>query len=331
MNSANFLVSIMMLMLVASACFAQDGTGPKYDLVSKYRNAEDTRTIRRHIEDIFNAYIESDSATARETHTHDWFGFRAGSARVIRGIDGYMGGFVENPPNPAVGFEFVELDIDVEGDYAVVLYLARYFQQNPKKQTFARLIRSIDVYRRDAAGWNQCASNLSIVPDHQRDARGLHSIPALRRPLNSAPHALSENAATPQPKTEGVDRYIRQMLAAAENGDDEAIAKLTTADWKGIGAASLVPQSKDKMDASVGAVLYGGRRIKNLTLLDQHVQVEGDLALAFYSAHCTIIDPITKKGSSGLIRFGDVLREEAGAWKQRATHIALFVDADNNE
>lgn len=131
----------------------------------------DAEEIRRHVISLFDAYLQGDLDTLKQGRISEWKGFQIKSTRLIRGVDEYMielarvlGGLkVEK-------YEFLDFEVDVEGDIALVYYVARDYLQTddtgiggPVPPTI--LIRSIDVYRRIDGNWIQAGSNICAIAD----------------------------------------------------------------------------------------------------------------------------------------------------------------------
>jgi len=129
--------------------------------------ASDREQIVGHIHGLFQAYMRGDRDTIRRGHTADWRGFPVRARRLIRGLDEYM---VEADTILAtmrsVGYRLIDVEIDLHGDVAIVYYLAECtLQSADSSATHDIAIRSVDVYRREPSGWNQCGSNICVVPD----------------------------------------------------------------------------------------------------------------------------------------------------------------------
>jgi ketosteroid isomerase-like protein len=129
------------------------------------RARRDREAIRAHIDGLFRAYIRKDREAIRRGHTPDWRGFQVGSAGIVRGIDDYM-----RVADEILGratftrYEIVDVDIQLFGDAAVVYYVARDWLRGPDGTEQPAMLRSVDLYRREADGWNQCGSNICALP-----------------------------------------------------------------------------------------------------------------------------------------------------------------------
>lgn len=125
----------------------------------------DRRAIRAHIDGLFQAFIRRDREAIRRGHSADWRGFQVGSRRLVRGIDDYMkeaDGVLAT--FRATRYEMLDIDIQVYGDMAVVFYLAKDWMPGAGGER-SILLRSIDIYRREGRDWNQCGSNICILPE----------------------------------------------------------------------------------------------------------------------------------------------------------------------
>ena len=126
----------------------------------------DHDAILAHVDSIFQAYFRGDRETIRATHTHDWRGFQIRSHSIVRGIDEYM-----RNADAVLGsiqglrYEMLDTDVQVYGDAAVVFYLAREWIRDGQGDEKTILLRSCDVYRKDDGTWNQCGSNIYVMPD----------------------------------------------------------------------------------------------------------------------------------------------------------------------
>ncbi|HXH60348.1 MAG TPA: nuclear transport factor 2 family protein [Fimbriimonadaceae bacterium] len=126
----------------------------------------DQKEIYEHIVGLFDSFIKKDESAVKAGHTNDWKGFQIPSKSLVRGIDDYMVKAREVMQKiTAYDYEFLDMSIDVYGDVAIVLYLARDFLRDAQGNESTILIRSLDVYRRESHGWNQCASNINTMSD----------------------------------------------------------------------------------------------------------------------------------------------------------------------
>ncbi len=128
-------------------------------------NRDAEAEIEAHVRGLFDAFLAKDTDAIRKGHRADWTGFQIPSKRIIRGIDEYMEAAHELLASlRAVRYEFLEMDIQVDGDVALVYYVARDWLANDEGETTV-LIRALDVYRLEQGSWNQAGSNICVLAD----------------------------------------------------------------------------------------------------------------------------------------------------------------------
>ena len=121
--------------------------------------------IRRHVEDLFDAFLAKDRAALRSGRIEDWIGFQIPSTSLIRGVDSYMVDLETALENLEVTrYEFLEFEVDVHTDVALVYYVARDWLNTPEGEKTI-LVRALDVYGLESDGWIQIGSNICLVPD----------------------------------------------------------------------------------------------------------------------------------------------------------------------
>jgi len=127
--------------------------------------AKDRAAILEHIKCIFGAYIRKDRAAIRNTHTADWTGFQGPSVKIERGLEDYMvNADLSLKALTGTGFELLDTEVQFRGDVAIVYYVARYDYVGEDGHAGSLPLRSIDIYQRDGAGWIQCGSHISVIP-----------------------------------------------------------------------------------------------------------------------------------------------------------------------
>jgi ketosteroid isomerase-like protein len=62
------------------------------------------------------------------------------------------------------GFELLDTEVRFKGDVAIVYYVARYDYIGEDGHAGSVPLRSVDIYQRDGAGWIQCGSHISVIP-----------------------------------------------------------------------------------------------------------------------------------------------------------------------
>ena len=127
--------------------------------------AEVAKEIRRHVETLFDAFLAKDRATLRNGRIEDWQGFHIPSTSLIRGVDRYMVDLESALENLEVTrYEFLDFEVDVHTDVALVYYVARDWLDTPDGEKTI-LVRALDVYGLEPEGWIQIGSNICLVPD----------------------------------------------------------------------------------------------------------------------------------------------------------------------
>jgi hypothetical protein len=61
-------------------------------------------------------------------------------------------------------YEFLDFEVDVHTDVALVYYVARDWLRTPDGEKTI-LVRALDVYGLQSDGWIQIGSNICLVPD----------------------------------------------------------------------------------------------------------------------------------------------------------------------
>jgi len=126
---------------------------------------QDRAHILAHIDGIFRAYIERDRERIRATHTADWVGFQGPSVGIERGIDAYMvNADLSLDRLHGIRHEIIDHELQLYGDFALVYYVARYTYEDGEGARYELPLRSLDVYRREVAGWIQCGSHIAVIP-----------------------------------------------------------------------------------------------------------------------------------------------------------------------
>src|SRR5215207_6518724 len=137
---------IVLISLSVGAVFGVDGNATD--------RSADEKAIRAHIDSIFQAYINRDREKVKATHAENWRGFLSNSKTIVRGIDSYMatadGQGMFNPQNPwrLTNYKFIDFDLILYGDTAVVSYIAELFWKTAADKGSYKL-RSVDVYAKE--------------------------------------------------------------------------------------------------------------------------------------------------------------------------------------
>jgi ketosteroid isomerase-like protein len=140
----------------------------KIDLKRKtIDRAADREAIRAHIDRIFQAFINKNSAELRVTHAENWLGYLEGSRTMIRGVEGYMnwsGYFEPNSPYGMTGYKMREFDMIFHGDAAFVAFVAEVESKTPSGP-FQRSLRITDFYTKQNGAWIQTGSDTELHPE----------------------------------------------------------------------------------------------------------------------------------------------------------------------
>jgi ketosteroid isomerase-like protein len=128
-------------------------------------NDPESEELLAHVRSIFDAYLRRDRDAIRRLHTADWIGFQGPSARIERGLADYMVNAERSLSSfHGTGYELLDVEVQRLGELALVWYVARYDCRDAQGRALALPLRSVDVYRREPAGWNQCGSHISVIP-----------------------------------------------------------------------------------------------------------------------------------------------------------------------
>ncbi len=123
--------------------------------------------IRSHVEALFEAFLSKDRDALRKGRVENWRGFQIPSTTLIRGVGDYMVDLETALQNVTVTrYEFLDFEVDVRGNVALVYYVARDWLNTPEGETTI-LVRALDVYGLEDDGWIQIGSNICLVPDTQ--------------------------------------------------------------------------------------------------------------------------------------------------------------------
>lgn len=143
--------------------------------LDKSGQAAQVDEIRRHVISLFDAYLAGDLEALKHGRIPEWKGFQIRSTRLIRGVDEYMSELKHVMGGLKVEkYEFLDFEVDIEGDIALVYYLARDHLKTDGTDTgepipSTVLVRSIDVYRRIDGTWIQTGSNICAIADPEAE------------------------------------------------------------------------------------------------------------------------------------------------------------------
>jgi hypothetical protein len=170
-------------------------------VLSQTERAADTAAIRKHIESIFQAFIDGDEDKIFATHSEDWRGFLEGSRVPIKGIDEYMQANGIEWPRPAnkpksgpyfpAGTTYKIDDFDVHF-YGPELAVASFFGEFQRSGITLRRFRIMDVYAKRKGSWIQVASHTVIDPEWraQQMSKLMTITPEIRQQILTAREAV---------------------------------------------------------------------------------------------------------------------------------------------
>ena len=145
------------------------------NVMSNAVSDHDREEILGHIRGIFQAYLDRDRDAIRRAHTADWTGFQGPSTRIERGIEAYMINAEKSLEHfTGTGYELLDTEVQVYSDVAIVYYIGRYDYQDADGRDGSLMLRSVDIYRRESGGWNQCGSHITPVPSGGTWGEGAH-------------------------------------------------------------------------------------------------------------------------------------------------------------
>ena len=130
------------------------------------RREEDRQQILAHLDSIFKAFVSRDPEVLKQTHMADFKGFTVRSRTVILDREQYLQDIWRVLENYRIhSYEFLEQDLTFWGDTAVACYIALVHGTSRHGREFENKMRIMDIYTKTAAGWNLCASSVSLHPD----------------------------------------------------------------------------------------------------------------------------------------------------------------------
>ena len=136
--------------------------------------ATDREAIRKHIESIFQAFIDWDVDKIYATHSEDWRGFLEGSSAPIKGINEYMSANgIDWPkekgskptPDPTRGYKMKDFDVMFYGpDLAAACFIGEFERKSGNVAVTTNRFRIMDVYAKRNGSWIQVGSHTVVDP-----------------------------------------------------------------------------------------------------------------------------------------------------------------------
>lgn len=130
------------------------------------QHAQDREEILKHIHSIFRAFSNRDEAALLRTHLPDFCGFTVRSRTAIHQREHYL---VEigSHLNAEIyqDYELSDVVFSFRDGVAAVCYVAQLKCRLAQGRETSIKLRVLDVYVREAEGWNLLASNANLHPD----------------------------------------------------------------------------------------------------------------------------------------------------------------------
>jgi ketosteroid isomerase-like protein len=268
-------------------------------------NAADTATDRErildHIHTIFQAYIDKDRATIRDTHTKDWRGFTVGAASLMRGIDAYMANADGTLANTTpLRYEILDTDVKVSGDMGIVYYLASYtFQAGGEERTVH--LRSVDVYERRDGHWIQSGSNICTPPADVAEA--------LARPRTMSDDERAE-----------LLRVRERVWRAWFANDEPALRQFLPAETLGFDAGPYPCTHLPEILANSKAFAATGATLTRLEYPKTDIQAFGPVAI-LYTSYVFDVTDADNTTSTTTGRATEVFVKRNGHWLNPGWHL----------
>lgn len=264
--------------------------------------AADRAAVKAHIESIFQAFIDKDSAALRATHAENWLGYLEGSRSMIKGIAGYMDWNQVDPKSPygMKSYKFREFDMIFKGDAAFVCFVADV-ESNTANGPFQRALRICDFYTKNDGKWIQNGSDTAL---HQE--------------------SLEQQLAAPRPLG---DQMKKRLLDAREAvwraffaGDRATLEKLIPAETIAIEAGEDPNWSNRQrvLDGASEFAKSGGKLIK-LEFPRTEIQMYGMTAI-IYSQYSYELETGGKR-STHTGRVTEIFVMRNGQWVNPGWHM----------
>jgi ketosteroid isomerase-like protein len=291
------LLLTALLALVAVSGRAQTPKSPNSDGRDK-----DRAEIRAHIDSIFQAFINKDSAKLRATHHQNWLGYLEGSRTMLRGVDDYMKWSYVDPSSPygMKSYKMREFDMIFKGDAAFVCFVADVEANTPNGPS-KRTLRISDFYTKQDGQWIQTGSDTELHPESVEDQQ-------------QTPRSLSD-----QGKKRLLDAREAVWRAYFSN-DRTALEKLIPEETITIEAGADNTWSNRKTILE-GAELFakGGGKLVKLEFPKTEIQVYGPTAIVYSSYSYDLEVGGQRVQQSGRVTEIFVLRK--GQWVNPGWHM----------
>ena len=161
---------LFLILAVVTVSYSQKSNNFSVPRITKATDERDVdrAEIRKHVEGIFQAFVDKNSEKLRATHSTDWAGYSMDSRSWRQGIEAYMQGAENSLKNYGmVGFKLISFDVVFHGDIALVFYIADVELKNANGAGTDKM-RALDIYKKQNGDWIQVASHLARHPDEQQ-------------------------------------------------------------------------------------------------------------------------------------------------------------------
>jgi len=267
--------------------------------------AADRAAIKAHIDSIFQAFIDKDSAALRATHAENWLGYLEGylgGSPMIKGIDGYMDWNQVDPKSPfgMKSYKLREFDMIFKGDAAFVCFIPEIDSMTPNGPSH-RVLRICDFYTKNNGKWIQSGSDTALHTESMEEQL-------------AAPHPLDE-----QMKKRLLDAR-EAVWRAYFAGDRATLEKLIPAETIAIDPGGDPNWSgRQKILEGSSEFAQSGGKLIRLEFPKTEIQMYGMTAI-IYSDYLYELDQAGKhSGRTGRVTEVFVLRK--GQWVNPGWHM----------
>lgn len=267
------------------------------DPITAVDRSRDESEILAHIHGLFSAYQRGDRAAIERGHTADWRGFQLASRGIVHGIREYMAVADSLLATFAMTrWSIDRVEYDFHGDFCVVFYVAREWLKAGGGTERCVLLRSIDLYRKDEHGWNQCGSHITALPEPENAAR----VPtdAERESLLRAREAVWRAYFAGDPPT--LERLLPEELIAINAGPDP---------WKD--RRGVIEDGR--------AFARDGGRLIDLVFERTDIQLFGDVAVLYTAFRYEYELAGARADASG--RGTEIFVRRGGSWWNAGWHL----------
>jgi len=263
------------------------------------QRAADRDAIHKHIDKIFEAYIQGDRPTIQATHSQHWMGYVSVSREIIRGIDQYMQAADDQRVARISRYKILDMDTEFYGDVAIVPYIAQ-FEVKIGEARISGKLRVLDVYAKMNGSWIQVASNTAVHPDTQEA-------------FEQQPFPLSTD------QKHGLLAFREAVWRAYFSNDHAQLEQMIPVETIAIDAGEEPWQNRDQILARAEQFTRSGGKLTRLDFPKTDVQQYGPIAI-LYSTYLFEIDTgAAKETHSG--RATEIFVNRQGNWVNAGWHL----------